>query len=375
MIKLQQNEQFFNKIKLNGTVVKKDGFVNFAPFPIFGMEIKTKKTKELKSMYRFTNNEDLTKPDETKSSDYFYFRIIFINQPNVINEFEIGDRITLLGEIQSRNYFQFYPLSDTLIQNAVDIYQNLFNKIPTKEEPTQFIRQPIHWEPLLDLNLLEGIPSDSLFIEDGKKSDDPNNPYLYKIDWNGEVTKETRETIIEVIVLDYKKEEKLCVVESSDSSLIDSNPLEKLVKDDQLDTNITTESNIESDENLGDEEVINDIFISGRVASTPNLEVQGANVFTEFKVQTYIPFFEKKEERLTFITVKATGGDAEKIFNTFEYGQYIQVYGSLVSEMTNHTFRVKKITASNKKKTKKIVITKTDRFILTNAKNIKKQGV
>ena len=74
-----------------------------------------------------------------------------------------------------------------------------------------------------------------------------------------------------------------------------------------------------------------------------------------------------------FVKVKIVGLDAENIFNLYKKNDFISVAGTLVSEKKDFTFKIKKITSSNKIKKKKVTIKKTDRFILADVNHLKKQ--
>jgi hypothetical protein len=190
---------FDNKVQLVGRVIKKDEFVNLVPFPIFGLEIEVPIEEAKTSLYQFEKVED------EEPSKFFSFRVIFFNNESIINEIEIGDIIAVNGELQSRNFSQKHPMTDDLLQSSVEIFQNLFNKLPVIKEPTQHMRQPIHWKELMDMNLLEQVPNDSKYDENNSLVEESNKPYIYKLNWNGEVSKETDESILEVISFEYKK--------------------------------------------------------------------------------------------------------------------------------------------------------------------------
>ena len=316
---------FDNKVQLVGRITKKDEFINLVPFPIFGLEIEVPIEEARTSLYQFA------KLEEDVVSKFFYFRVIFFNNETIINDVEIGDMIAINGELQSRNFSQQHPMTDDLLQSSVDIFQNLFNILPVLKEPTQHMRQPINWKKLIDMNLLDSIPNDSRLDENNLIIDESNKPYIYKLNWNGEVTKETEESILEVISFEYKKVE---TIQEIDSSLV---------------------------------------LISGRISDKPTFEIEDGNIFTQFKVQTFQRSFEPKEKRFVFVKVKIVGLESQDIFNAYKKNDFISVAGALVSERKDFTFKIKKITSSNKIKKKKVTIKKTDRFILTDANHLKKQ--
>jgi hypothetical protein len=322
---IKKEFEFNNDVQLIGRVTKKDDFVNLIPFPVFGIEIEVPKPSFEKVPYHFFV------PEKTEPSNFSYFRIIFLKNESIITDLEIGDIIMVKGEIQSRNFNQQHPMTDDLLQSLVDIYSNLYKSTPTDKEPTQFKREPIVWKKMLNLNILEEIPIDSSLDEDNKLVSEPNKPYTYKVDRNGDVSKETKETIVEVVAFDYKKIEEF--PESEHSSVV----------------------------------------ISGRIADHPQFEIEDNNIYLELKVQTFQKSFEPDEKRFAFARIRILGLEAQEIFKSYKKNDYIHLHGTFVSELYNVSFKIKKITSGNKMKKKKIELIKTTHLILSDANSIRKQ--
>jgi hypothetical protein len=322
---IKQEYEFNNDVHLIGRVTKKDEFVNFIPFPVFGIEIEVPKPSFETVPYHFFI------PEKTEPTDFSTFRVIFLKNESIITDLEIGDKIMIKGELQSRNFNQQHPMTDDLLQSLVDIYTNLHNSSPTDKEPTQFKREPIVWKKMLNLSILEEIPNDSCLDIDNKLISEPNKPYTYKVDRNGVVTKETKETIVEVVSFDYKKIEEF--PETDHSS----------------------------------------ILISGRIADHPQFEIEDNNIYLELKVQTFQKSFEPDEKRFAFARIRILGLEAQEIFNSYKKNDYIHLHGTFVSELYNLSFKIKKITSGNKTKKKKIELIKSTHLILSDANSIQKQ--
>lgn len=190
MFKTTKMQQERNYIKLSGTLVN-----------IFTIENEEENiiSLDIHSYRKQINNQNRQKFDE--------IRVYIFNQPDFLNEFAPGDRIQVIGEIQSRNY-EFDYVFDDEVQIAVDNYFHLFQTIPTLEIPAEGKRVDIDWRKLTDISLIENVPNDSKKDEWGNRRTDKDARYIYTVDETGKVSKVTQHTAYEVAAKKYKKLEE-----------------------------------------------------------------------------------------------------------------------------------------------------------------------
>lgn len=304
-----KTKPFKNKITLSGEVYSKDDFVNYIPFPLAGFDIRSYREQK-------ENEEPL----------YDEIRIIRFNDEDILDNLEIGDRVLIKGEAQSRNFTTTHPVTDDLIQNAIDLFTNFFEegKLPCVKQPTSRIKQPISWDMLFEHNLLEEIPADSIIREDGTRERTENQIYIYRLDDNGEVYKETEHTAYEVIAHEIIKLEE---------------PL---------------------DTSNGDE---NYIIFHGRVSRNPSFDVVEGNQFAKVTVQSFVEYFLPDEKRFVFFNFFVWGKNAEIIFSELSEGDMVRFTGRIQSRVIERTLRLKKKTSSGKTKRKKITVNEITREV------------
>lgn len=303
-----KTKPFKNKVTISGEVYAKDDFVNYIPYPLAGFDIKTfREQKEDEPVY-----------DE--------IRVIRFNDESILDDLEIGDRVLIKGECQSRNYTNTHPLTDDLIQNAVDLYVNFFEEgqLPSLKEPTTHIKQPISWEKLFKFNLIDEIPADSIIRENGEREKNSVQNYIYRIDHNGEVYKETEHTAYEVIAHEVIKL---------------TEPLNSIV---------------------GDE---NKVTYHGRISNSPTFDVINGNQFAKVTVQSFVEYFLPDEKRFVFFNFFAWGKNAEIIFSELDAGDIVRFTGRLQSSTIERTIRLKKKNSAGKTKRKKITVNEITREV------------
>lgn len=304
-----QTKPFKNKVTLSGEVYSKDDYTNYIPYPLAGFNI-----------YSYREQKENEEPT------YDEIRIIKFNDEEILEQINIGDRVFIKGEAQSRNYTNTHPLTDDLIQNAVDMYRDFFEEgqLPCKEQPTTRIKQPISWDLLFHYNLIDGIPADSIIRENGERERTETQMYVYRVDANGEVFKETEHTAYEVIAH------------------------EVTILSEELDPSV------------GDE---NHITFHGRISRNPIFDVIDGNQFAKLTVQSYVEYFQPEEKRFVFFNFFVWGNNAEIIFSELSEGDMVRFTGRIQSRTIERILRLKKKTASGKTKRKKITINEITREV------------
>lgn len=329
---------FKNKITITGEIYKMDEYINYIPYPLVGFDIRshrpskgtpidvnpTESSKANELPLTLENENDSA--DTTNNQNFDEIRIIRFHDETLLDDYQIGDRVRIKGELQSRNYATLHPLTDDLIQNAVELYTNFFEEgaLPCEKQPTSRIKQPILWEKLFQYNLIDEIPADSLIREDGLKEKTETQIYTYKVDENGEVTKETENTAFEVI----------------------AHTVEKL--------------NEPLDLEQGDE---NHVVYHGRVSRSPVFDIIDTTPFSKLTVQSFVNYFQPEEKRFVFFNFFVWGKNAEIILNDLEIGDMVRFTGRLQSKVIERTLRLKKKNAAGKTKRKKITINESVREV------------
>ena len=305
-----KTKPFKNKVTISGEIYAKDDSINYIPFPLAGFDIRS---------YREQKNSD----DE---SIYDEVRIIRFNDETVLDDYEIGDRVLIKGETQSRNYKTTHPLDNDLIQNAVDLYTNFFQEgeLPTEKQPTSRIKQPISWDKLFEYNLIDEIPADSIIREDGTKERTETQMYIYRVDYNGEVFKETEHTAFEVIAHEIIK------------------------LDEPLDSSV------------GDQ---NYVIYHGRISRSPSFDVVEGNQFAKITVQSFVEYFQPEEKRFVFFNFFVWGKNAEIVLAQLNEGDMVRLTGRIQSRSIERTIKLKKKNSAGKTKRKKITVNEITREV------------
>src|SRR5690625_78420 len=293
-----EGSKYANKLKINGIVGKCDPTLMYIPGALFGFELEQPIFKE--------NN--VYKNMETKSGEEINsFRTIVLDDEEVDRVIEEGDYIEIVGEVQSRNFDKFHPIVEPELQNAVELYYSAFDKYPTKKQPTERFDQDIVWKKILDLDFINKIPIDAIFNEKQEKVQTERNFYHYKVDWNGEVKRITRETIYEVLVHEYK--------------LLDHPP----------------------------EKYYNEVMLKGRIASDITFDIgENGEPYSFFTLHTYLNYFRGIEKRFAFLPIEVYGDEAIEVFDQFKKGSFIELDGRFLSKDVFKVLRNRRVTASGK---------------------------
>lgn len=295
-----------NRVEISGEV---RNLPEFARFVQLEGQVKT-----LISFDLFSYRKRKSEQSEFEWDD---IKIVIFNDENIINEVQEGDRYKFTGELQSRNYNRVEEEIDELWGMAVHNYHVATGQYPCEEQPCERKKQPIDWRKLLQIGLIPEAPEDSMYDADMKKSKSPETPYIYRVDLNGEVTKETQHVTYEVLVNDYEKLEEAV------------HPLN------------------------GD---INKVQICGRVTRNPFFNFLGREkpvAFVNFNVGSKSELF---SNHMFFNNAIAWGKNAEKIMENINEGDFVYFKGRLQSREYIKKMRKRWTTPGGNRKKKDIEI-------------------
>jgi single-stranded DNA-binding protein len=297
-----------NFVDITGTISDLPDYCKYIPRPLIAFNLSSVRKRK-----------SIEQPIVTDEN-----RIVLFDNEEFHLDFNDGDRIRVKGELQSRNYTRDNHEVDELILMAVANYIEIWNELPSAKEPKGKIRQPIEWKKLMDVGLLPEVPSDSMYLADGTKDKNADAPFVYRIDDNGEVFKETEHVAYEIVA---KKIERL------------------------------TE---EIDPIIGDK---NKVVILGKVTRNPNFNFLGTVnkvAFFSFNLRTKSQFF---EGRVFYNNIISWSKLAEDAFENIKINDYVKVIGRLQSREYTKEITRRWVTPSGNKKKKKIELTLLTREI------------
>lgn len=311
---------FRNSIAINGVVNSCDSMTNYIPHPLFGFELHSPIVAPFDFLEKMKNDSQ---------EDVSSFRCVVLNDEEAYDIITEGSFVNITGEIQSRNYEKFHPIEEPELQNAVDLYHSIFDEFPTKKQPEERSDEIIQWSKLFELDLLNDIPTDSIFDEEQILVESESNIYYYKVDWNGGVKRITPETIYEVLIHNYQ--------------VLDEKP----------------------------EYFKNEVDLLGRISSEVQFDINENGPEARFTLHNYLNYFKGVEKRFSFLPIRVFGDEAMEIFDKYKRGDFIELEGNLFSFNKDKVLRNKKITPSGKVKRKRAEFKEREHFVLLN--NIKKQ--
>lgn len=251
-------------------------------------------------------------------------RIILFDNENFHKDFSNGDRVRIKGELQSRNFTRDNHEVDEMLKSSVKNYIDIWGKFPAKKEPKGKIREPISWELLLKVGLIPRIPEDSMYLEDGSKSKSKDSPFVYRVDENGEVYKETEHVAYEIL----------------------ATSVERLFE--------------EVDPLFGDK---NKVVLVGKVTKQPYFDFLGNATkvpFCSFNVRTKSNYF---EDRAFYNNVISWSVLAEEAFQNIQPNETVKIVGRLQSRGYQKELIKRWKTPSGKRKKKVINLDLTTREI------------
>lgn len=239
-------------------------------------------------------------------------RMVLFDDEDFLRNAKEGERFKFIGEMQSRNYTVPHPNLDETIQYAVEAYHEIEGKLPTEIEPIGKKKEPIDWRLLDKYNLIPEFPEDSMYDRDMNKNKRPEKNYVYLVNEDGVVTKESQHVRYEILIKSYEKLDE---------------PLHELKGD------------------------INKVEMKGRVTNTPFFNLLGKGIpFVNFNIGTKSEIL---EGYMFFNNAIAWGNRAVFIFENVKQNHFVHIKGRLQSHRYTKTLRMKKETASGKIRTKK----------------------
>ena len=127
---------------------------------------------------------------------YDILRIIVFNDDEFLHTYQNGDRILVRGFLQCRNYtIDDYAVNKN-VQSVVRNYVELFEQFPCNKEPMGKRREIIDWPYIINAGLIRDVPKDSLYRTRYEKIGSPRTDYVYTIDKDKFVFKETQHTAL-----------------------------------------------------------------------------------------------------------------------------------------------------------------------------------
>jgi hypothetical protein len=180
-----------NIVTLTGTITNLANRCTYIPNPIITLDLQVFRKKQKQEV-------------EPK---FDLVRVVMFNNEDFNQKYKNGDRIKVVGELQSRNYSVDNYEVPEYIEKAAANYLELFEQFPCKKNPTGKRREEIDWSCLINTGLLASVPKDSLYIENGEKSTEIKDKYVYAIDKDMIVYKATQHVAYEVLV--EKRYEKI----------------------------------------------------------------------------------------------------------------------------------------------------------------------
>jgi len=297
-IKYKADENF---VELTGVIQNLPDYCKYIPRPLIAFDLISQRKRK-------SEDEQITHDQN---------RIIVFDDEDFNNKFQNGDRIRIKGELQSRNFTRDNHEIDELLVLAIKNYIEIFDGFPSKNEPRGKIRQPIDWSKLLQMGLIPSVPEDSMYLEDGTKSKSKDAPFVYRIDENGEVYKETEHVAYEVVA---KKVELL---------------------EEEMD-------DLDGDKNK--------VVLVGRVTRQPYFDYLGNETkvpFCSFNICTKSKFF---EDRVFYNNVITWSKLAEEAFENVQREDYVKIVGRLQSRSYSKEFVRRWKTPSGKRKKKAVTL-------------------
>lgn len=187
-VKYKKNK---NKIILTGEI---------SELPEFTRNVYVEKDR---SLVQFTIKSYREKTNRNKQ-EYDEIDIVLFDHPDFLQNAKVGDRFQFVGELQNRNYGLRHENEnvDEIYQNAVNMYRKIVGSNPTKVQYSQNKLSPVIWEELFKYYLIPSVPKDSMYDINNQKT---NQKFVYSVDIDGTVIKETQHVHYEVLVHEYRK--------------------------------------------------------------------------------------------------------------------------------------------------------------------------
>lgn len=137
-------------------------------------------------------------------------KVVLFDDESFLDNYKEGERVRIKGEVQSRNYTREENIMQELLPIAVKNCVEFFEEYPSLNKPVGKMKQPVHWQTLVDHGLLpeNKVPEDSMYLIDGTKQKTSERKYVYRVDENGDLSKETEHVTYEILVRKYERLEE-----------------------------------------------------------------------------------------------------------------------------------------------------------------------
>jgi single-stranded DNA-binding protein len=290
-----------NFVDITGTIENLPDYCKYIPRPLISFDLISKRKRK--------SEEEEWQTDRN--------RIVLFDDEDFHTQFTNGERIRVKGELQSRNYTRDNHEVDSLITMAVQNYIEIEGEIPSNKQPSGRKKQPIDWSKLFQYGLLPKVPEDSMYKEDGTKEKNQDAPYVYRVNENGEVTKETEHVAYEIVAKKIEKAEEI-------------HPI------------------------FGDK---NKVVLCGKITRNPYFDFLGRETkvpFFSFSMRTKSSFF---EGRVFYNNVISWSDLAQDAFETIKVNDYARVVGRLQSREYTKEVTKRWVTEHGNKKKKKMDLT------------------
>lgn len=290
-----------NFVELSGVIKNLPDYCKYIPRPLIAFDLVSQRKRK-------TEEEEIR---------YDTNRIIVFDDEGFTDRYKEGDYIRVKGELQSRNFTRDNHEVEEMLSLAVKNYIEIFDEYPTDKDPKGKIRQKIAWSKLLSMGLIPSVPEDSMYLEDGTKSKSKDVPFVYRVDENGEVYKETEHVAYEVVAKKYELYD------------VELGPLE------------------------GDK---NKVVLVGRVTKQPYFDYLGNETkvpFCSFNMCTKSKFF---DDRVFYNNVITWSKLAEEAFENIQRDSVVKIVGRLQSRGYQKELVKRWKTPNGKRKKKDIVL-------------------
>lgn len=165
-------------------------------------------TQEGKAITTFDLKTYRRRRSENEEYQHDLIRVILFDDEEFVDKTANGERVLVKAELQSRNYTRPFDVTEEYVKSAIATYIEVFEKIPAQVKPESGKRVPISFKMLFDEDWIPRLPQDSMYMEDDTKNKSKERNYLYTIDENGDIYKETEHTTYELLVNYYEKLEE-----------------------------------------------------------------------------------------------------------------------------------------------------------------------
>lgn len=296
-----------NRVEVSGEIHNLPEFVRY---------IQT--TEGVRPLISFDLNCYRNRKKEEDEWQFDELKIVLFDNEAFLQNAKEGERYQFVGELQSRNYNRVNEEMDELYSLAVGNYYAITGTYPCENQPTSKKKEVIDWRKLIQFTLIPTAPDDSMYDAEMVKHKSQETPFIYVVNVDGEVTKESQHVTYEIVAT----QEPIKIEE----------PIHPLNGD------------------------VNKVKMCGKVTKNPFFNFLGQEkpvAFVNFNVGSKSMFF---SEHMFFNNAIAWGKNAEQIFQNIKEGDYVFFKGRLQSRPYVKKFRKRWVTPGGNKKKKDIEV-------------------